>query len=95
APLIDGKPLDGETQANRNPAHRDEVVGEVVKTDPRVVEAAIGSAVKAQVDWNLVRPSERAAILLRAADAYEKHMPELAAYCIREAGRSVVDSIAE
>lgn len=94
-PLIDGKPLDGETQVVRNPANREEVVGEVVNTDPRVVDAAIGSAVKAQVDWNLVRPSERAAILLRAADAYEAHMPELAAYCIREAGRSVVDSIAE
>jgi RHH-type proline utilization regulon transcriptional repressor/proline dehydrogenase/delta 1-pyrroline-5-carboxylate dehydrogenase len=95
APMIDGKVISGSGHDMRNPANRDEVVGVVVNADAPLVDAAITSAVRAQPDWNLVNAAERAAILLRAADAFEANMPELVAYCIREAGRSALDSIAE
>jgi RHH-type proline utilization regulon transcriptional repressor/proline dehydrogenase/delta 1-pyrroline-5-carboxylate dehydrogenase len=78
-----------------NPADLREVVGSVVNADPALVEPAIASALRAQPDWNETNAAERAGILLRAADAFEANMPELASYCIREAGRSVIDSIAE
>ena len=95
APLIDGKEIEGNAHPIRNPADRNEVVGAVVNTDPAIVESAITSAVKAQLEWNATNAAERANILLRAADAFEAHMPELVSYCIREAGRSVIDSISE
>lgn len=95
APIVDGRVLSGETVEVRNPADREQVVGHVVNADPAIVEQAIESAVKAQIEWNLTPAAERAAILLRAADAFEGRMAELAAFCIREGGRSIVDSIAE
>jgi RHH-type proline utilization regulon transcriptional repressor/proline dehydrogenase/delta 1-pyrroline-5-carboxylate dehydrogenase len=95
APLIDGKAIDGSEHEIRNPANRSEIVGHAVNTDAALVDAAITSAVRSQPDWNLTNASERAAILSRAADAFEANMPELVSYCIREAGRSVIDSIAE
>jgi RHH-type proline utilization regulon transcriptional repressor/proline dehydrogenase/delta 1-pyrroline-5-carboxylate dehydrogenase len=94
-PLIDGKSISGAEHEVRNPANREEIVGTVVYTDPTAVAPAIASAVRAQPDWNLTPAEERAEILLRIADAFEAHMPELASYCIREAGRSIVDSISE
>ncbi len=95
APLINGKAISGSEHAMRNPANRGEIVGTVVNTDPAAVEPAITAAAKAQPDWNLTNAVERADILLRAADAFEANLPELVSYCIREAGRSVIDSIAE
>ena len=38
---------------------------------------------------------ERGSILLQAADLFEKNLPELVAYCVREGGRSIPDSISE
>lgn len=95
APLISGKAIGGTPHEVRNPADRTEIVGTVINTDPAAVEPAITAALRAQPEWNLTRAAERADILVRAADAFEANLPELVSYCIREAGRSVVDSIAE
>jgi RHH-type proline utilization regulon transcriptional repressor/proline dehydrogenase/delta 1-pyrroline-5-carboxylate dehydrogenase len=94
-PTINGTAISGEEHEVRNPADRNEVVGTVVNADAPLVDAAITAAVQSQPDWNLTHASERAAILMRAADAFEANMPELVSYCIREAGRSVIDSISE
>lgn len=95
APSINGAAIAGEEHAVRNPANRNEVVGHVINADASLVDAAITAAANAQPEWNLTNATERAAILMRAADAFESHLPELVGYCIREAGRSVIDSIAE
>src|SRR5690606_4183837 len=85
------------TQADvvRNPADRDEIVGHVSAASVADVDKAIDIAAGAQRDWDETPAEERARILERAADLYEQHMPELIAYCIREAGRTVVDSVSE
>jgi len=95
APLVNGKAIPGSPHELRNPADRSEIIGTAVNADANVVDAAITAAAKAQPDWNQVPASERAAILLRAADDLEAHMPKFVSYCIREAGRTVIDSIAE
>jgi RHH-type proline utilization regulon transcriptional repressor/proline dehydrogenase/delta 1-pyrroline-5-carboxylate dehydrogenase len=95
APTINATVISGDEHDVRNPANRDEIVGKVVNADAALVDAAITAASKGQPDWNLTNASQRAEILLRAADAFEANMPELVSYCIREAGRSVIDSIAE
>ena len=49
----------------------------------------------AQPDWDATPASERAEALERAADLFEAHVPELVAYCVREGGRTIPDSISE
>jgi RHH-type transcriptional regulator, proline utilization regulon repressor / proline dehydrogenase / delta 1-pyrroline-5-carboxylate dehydrogenase len=95
APIINGTSISGETRDVRNPADHDDVVGKMINADAALVDAAITAAVKGQPEWNLTNAGERADILLRAADAFEANLPQLVSYCIREAGRSIIDSIAE
>ena len=49
----------------------------------------------AQTEWDTTPASERAEVLERAADLFEERMPELVAFCVREGGRTIPDSIAE
>jgi RHH-type proline utilization regulon transcriptional repressor/proline dehydrogenase/delta 1-pyrroline-5-carboxylate dehydrogenase len=51
--------------------------------------------VKAQPAWDRRPAADRAAILERAADAFEAGRGELIALCVREAGKTIPDSIAE
>jgi RHH-type proline utilization regulon transcriptional repressor/proline dehydrogenase/delta 1-pyrroline-5-carboxylate dehydrogenase len=95
APTLGGTAISGGEHEIRNPADRNEIVGTVVNADAALVDAAITVAVKGQPEWNLTNAAQRADTLMRAADAFEANMPELVSYCIREAGRSVIDSIAE
>jgi RHH-type proline utilization regulon transcriptional repressor/proline dehydrogenase/delta 1-pyrroline-5-carboxylate dehydrogenase len=57
--------------------------------------ALIGVAVAVQDGWNAAGADARAAILNQAADLYEANDAELMALCIREAGKTIPDSIAE
>jgi RHH-type proline utilization regulon transcriptional repressor/proline dehydrogenase/delta 1-pyrroline-5-carboxylate dehydrogenase len=95
APLVDGKLRDGPQRQVRNPASLSQVIGTVVDADEKSIEAAFASAVKAQVEWDATPAGERAEALERAADLFEERMPELIAYCVREGGRTIVDSISE
>ena len=49
----------------------------------------------AQPGWDATPAAERAAMLERAADLYEANLPELLAMCVREAGKTIPDSVAE
>jgi RHH-type transcriptional regulator, proline utilization regulon repressor / proline dehydrogenase / delta 1-pyrroline-5-carboxylate dehydrogenase len=95
APIISGKLREGRGVEVRNPANRAEVIGVVSSADESMVDAAFKAAAAAQPDWDLTPAAERAEILERAADLYEERMPELIAYCVREGGRTIPDSIAE
>jgi RHH-type proline utilization regulon transcriptional repressor/proline dehydrogenase/delta 1-pyrroline-5-carboxylate dehydrogenase len=59
------------------------------------VDEAFALAVKAQPSWDATPAAERAAVLERAADLFEAHTGELIAMCVREAGKSIPDSLAE
>jgi len=52
-------------------------------------------AIAAQPSWDGTPAVERAEILNRAADLFEKHTAELLALCVKEAGKTVEDAIAE
>ncbi|HMN43377.1 MAG TPA: bifunctional proline dehydrogenase/L-glutamate gamma-semialdehyde dehydrogenase PutA [Povalibacter sp.] len=94
-PIVSGKAVTAQAQSVTNPANRSEVIGTVSVASEAVVDAAVTAAVAAQPEWNDTEAGERAGILLQAADLYEAHLPELVAYCIREGGRSIPDSISE
>ena len=80
----------------RNPANLEQVIGSTVRCGRRCRSMRhFASAVRAQLEWDATPASERAEMLERAADLFEERMPELIAYCVREGGRSIPDSIAE
>ncbi|MGH8175180.1 MAG: bifunctional proline dehydrogenase/L-glutamate gamma-semialdehyde dehydrogenase PutA [Steroidobacter sp.] len=95
APLVDGKLRDGRPREARNPSNLTQAIGTVIDADDQAIDAAFTSAVKAQLEWDSTPASERAETLERAADLFEERMPELIAYCVREGGRTIVDSISE
>ena len=59
------------------------------------VAAALAAAPAGFADWSARPPAERAAALRRAADLYEANAPELTALATREAGKTLLDAIAE
>ena len=75
------------------PADHRDIVGEVMEADPAEVAAAAGRA--AASTWSTVPAAERGAMLLSAADALETSMPDLLGLIMREAGKSLVNAVAE
>jgi RHH-type proline utilization regulon transcriptional repressor/proline dehydrogenase/delta 1-pyrroline-5-carboxylate dehydrogenase len=96
APLVGGTERSGGPQdAVRNPADNSEVVGTVVAATAGQVREAVDIAVQAQPGWDGLPAAVRADALDRSADLFEQSLPELVAMCVREAGKTVPDSIAE
>lgn len=78
-----------------NPAKPDEVVGEVVEADPASAASAVGAAAGAQPAWAALPAVERAQILRRVAEIYETNTFEILALATREAGKTLLDGVAE
>jgi RHH-type proline utilization regulon transcriptional repressor/proline dehydrogenase/delta 1-pyrroline-5-carboxylate dehydrogenase len=60
-----------------------------------LAESAIEIARAAQPAWDALGAGERAQILRRAADAFEEERAALVALAVREAGKTLPDSVAE
>jgi RHH-type proline utilization regulon transcriptional repressor/proline dehydrogenase/delta 1-pyrroline-5-carboxylate dehydrogenase len=67
----------------------------VVDADEAAVADAVAHAVAAAPAWDRTPAEERAACLERAADLYEDNMAALMALCVREAGKTIADAVAE
>ncbi len=78
-----------------NPAKPGDAVGSVVEATERQARGAVGIAVAAQPQWAARPVAERAEILNRAADLYEKNAVEFFALATREAGKTLADGVAE
>ena len=89
--VADGAPA----RTVHEPAAPEAPVGEVVDATPAVVDRAIDAAAAAQPAWAARPAAERAACLGRAAERFEAHTGEFLALCAREAGKTLVDAIAE
>jgi len=94
-PLVDGREGEGPRVQLRSPADRALVVGHVVEASEADVERALTAATRAFPGWDATPAEARAAALERAADRYELQAAELMALCVREAGKSIPDSVAE
>ena len=95
APLVPGATPAGALLNVTNPADTRQVVGQWQPADSATVEKALANAVAAQPAWNRTPAASRAAILEHAADQLEARMPEFMALCVKEAGKSLPDGIAE
>lgn len=91
APLMAVDGQFGEAVTVINPAKPDDVVGTVKSATAEDVAAAIGAA----SNWADIPGEERTRILNRAADLYEENFGEIFAALTREAGKSVLDAVAE
>lgn len=94
-PLVGGVSPKAKGRAIYDPSDRRRQVGAVVDATPEQVEQAITSACAAQPGWNRTPASRRAEILEKTADLFQEHMHELMALCIREAGKSLPDTVSE
>ena len=93
--LAEAAPADGETAEVQNPADHRDIVGRVREATLAEVESAIAQAHAFAPAWAATPPSERAALLERAADILEQGMPRLLGLLTREAGKTYANAIAE
>ncbi|RQO61089.1 trifunctional transcriptional regulator/proline dehydrogenase/L-glutamate gamma-semialdehyde dehydrogenase [Variovorax sp. KBW07] len=78
-----------------NPADHRDVVGRVREATTADVESAIAQAHGVATAWAATPPTERAALLERAAGLLEARMPRLLGLLAREAGKTYANAIAE
>ena len=62
------------------------VLGVAGMGDPAAIARATASAAAAQADWAAASPTERIAVIRRAAELLERHRAELERWMIRESG---------
>ena len=94
-PLVPGAKSTGATVQVTNPADRRQTVGSYVTADSATVDKALANAVNAHHAWDRLPAASRAAILEHAAEQLEARRGEFIALCVREAGKSLPDAIAE
>src|SRR5438309_4259239 len=85
----------GETVADRNPAHSDEVLGEATVSPADDVRRAIDAAAGAYRDWRATPAPQRGDIVRKAADLMERRREEVAGLLTQEEGKVLAESLAE
>jgi RHH-type transcriptional regulator, proline utilization regulon repressor / proline dehydrogenase / delta 1-pyrroline-5-carboxylate dehydrogenase len=87
-PMVNGEAVQtGDRIDSVNPSNPSEVIGQVGLLNVEQAEAAIQAAKAAFPAWRKTPPSERAAILRRAADLMEQRRAELSAWMVLETGK--------
>ncbi|WNO60113.1 bifunctional proline dehydrogenase/L-glutamate gamma-semialdehyde dehydrogenase PutA [Rheinheimera sp. MMS21-TC3] len=94
-PTLHNMPVQENATAVTNPANLDEVIGYIRHADAEEMQQIISQADAAFQDWSQTEVTERANLLRRVGDSLEQHRDELLALCIKEAGKTALDSIAE
>ena len=95
APALGDGEGTGKSVELANPANLHDVVGHAVFADAASIDRAFASAGAAAPGWAKTLPSERASLLLRAADLLQAKLPSLIGLIIREAGKSAQNAIGE
>ncbi len=85
----------GAERAVTDPSDRRRAVGRVREAGTEAVGAALAAAATAAPGWEATPADDRAACLDRAADLLEDASPELMVLCVREAGKTIHDALAE
>lgn len=78
-----------------NPADHQEIVGTVREASPAEIEQALAAAAGYAETWHQHPAAERARLLRRTAFLLESHRAELISLCIREAGKTWPNAVAE
>jgi RHH-type proline utilization regulon transcriptional repressor/proline dehydrogenase/delta 1-pyrroline-5-carboxylate dehydrogenase len=94
-PIIAGEVSGSEIQVVRNPANPDDTVGHVTQSSDADIDAAVKAAQEGFKTWSAKSAEERAECVRKVGDLYEENAHELFALTTREAGKSLLDAIAE
>lgn len=94
-PVFAGTASGGEVVDVRNPANPDDLVGRLTYASEADVSAALDAAQDGFKEWSAVSAEDRAAIIRRVGDLLEENVHELFALTTREAGKSLLDAVAE
>ncbi|SHK31176.1 L-proline dehydrogenase /delta-1-pyrroline-5-carboxylate dehydrogenase [Marinobacter antarcticus] len=94
-PLIAAEIAGTEVLEVKNPANPDDLVGHVTQANEADVDAAITAAQQGFTSWSAMPAEERAACVRRVGDLLEENAHELFALTTREAGKSLLDGVAE
>ncbi len=89
-PILAVEAADGPAEPRTNPADPSDIAGHVREATPAQVEAALDAA----RPWDAA-PEDRARILKRAAELYERDHARLFAITAREAGKTLLDCVGE
>ncbi|MDE2337043.1 MAG: bifunctional proline dehydrogenase/L-glutamate gamma-semialdehyde dehydrogenase PutA, partial [Alphaproteobacteria bacterium] len=95
APMIDGVTKIGPAQKILSPVDTRREIGAVTMATKDDMQLALATAHNAFTAWNNTPAAGRAACLMRMADLMEENMTEFTSLCVREAGKSLPDAIAE
>ncbi len=95
APIVRGAEIVGIAEPVFDPSDRRRGIGTVAAADAGIVETALAAAVRTAPEWDRTQAAERAAILDRAADLYERDRYMLVALIIREGGRTIPAALSE
>jgi aldehyde dehydrogenase (NAD+) len=82
----------GRTFENRNPAHRDQVLGLFPRSGAPDVQAAVESARKGFEAWSRLPAPQRGEILKRSGDLLVRRKDELARVMTREMGKVLLET---
>ncbi|MGN6236287.1 bifunctional proline dehydrogenase/L-glutamate gamma-semialdehyde dehydrogenase PutA [Dyella sp.] len=94
-PLVPGAASKGALVEVTDPADRRRRIGQYLAADDATVEKALANAHAARERWNNLPVANRAAMLEYAAEQLEARRGEFIALCVREAGKTLPDAIAE
>ena len=86
---------EGRAVPRHDPADPARIVGSVIEAEPAAVDSALAAAARGFHDWARSPVELRVRALERAAELYEANAAELLALCVREAGKTLVDAVAE
>lgn len=95
APLINGVTKSGATVNVLDPSDNRRIIGNVTFASKEDMGLALHTTANAFTAWNKTPADTRATCLERAADLMEENMAELMALCVREAGKTLGDAVAE
>lgn len=87
--------VSGEIAPITMPHDLTQVVGTRRDATQEEVEAAFARAARIQPGWDALGGDKRALLLEEAADLFEAHTDEFLSLCQREAGKTLLDGIAE
>ena len=95
-PIVSGRlEKSGDAEVALSPADLSHRLGSVWQATPSHADAAFAAAHAAQPAWDRRGGEGRAKVLRAMGDALEAHRERLIAICVREAGKSLADGIAE
>ncbi|MBM3516237.1 MAG: aldehyde dehydrogenase family protein [Alphaproteobacteria bacterium] len=93
--IIAGRQIGARSRTVTNPANHGDIVGEVAEARPENALAALTAAAHAHPAWSMVTADRHAAILDKAADAFEHRRGDFMALAVREAGKTISDALGE